>query len=290
MEEVGKRLGLIFERRQALDIVRQQALITDQVGEAVIVADFEGRILDSNAAASRSYGFSREELQQMKVQNLMLDPQSWDDQREKVLGQIQEAGRWDGIVKMLRKDGAHRTIELSLTGFRDGRGQHTATLGVGRDVTEREEVMRALKQQAVAMEQLSEAVFVTDLSGKIIECNRATEVMYGRPREELIGLDGAEMAADSEGWRARRSEIYPLIEKEGKWSGSVPFQRSDGTTGMSEFTLAALRNEQGERIAQVCIARDVSEQDRVMAELLQQAQIIEQCQRRCWRLIARPDR
>jgi PAS domain S-box-containing protein len=275
-EEVGKRLGLIFERRQALETVRQQALITDQVSEAVVITNLEGQVIDCNRGAEVIYGYSRDAMLGMMGRDFLADPDWWDGHRPEVLRAVTEKGFWNGQLQFRRPNGAVRTIDVTMTMFRDERGQHSANLSVGRDVTEREQATRALKQQALALEQLSEAVFVTDLQGHIIECNRATEIMYARSREELIGMDGAELSTDADAWRNRRKELYSFLEKEDKWSGPVAFKRSDGAVGASEFSIAALRDEQGARIANVCIARDVSEQDRVNAALLQQAQIIEQ--------------
>lgn len=276
IEEVGKRLGLIFERRQAQEAVRQQALITDQVSEAVVVTNLEGRVVDCNRGAEEVYGYSREAMLGMMGRDFVADPEWWDGERLVARAAIEKDGIWNGEMSFRRQDGELRTIDITMTMFRDDRGQHIANLSVGRDVTARERATRTLKQQALAMEQLSEAVFVADLEGCIIECNRATEIMYGRTREELIGLDGADLSADPDAWRDRREELYTFLEKEGKWSGSVEFRRGDGTTGTCELSIASLQDEQDVRVAQVVIARDVSERDRVMAALLQQAQIIEQ--------------
>lgn len=82
---------------------------------------------------------------------------------------------------------------------------------------------------------LSEAVIVTDLSGRVVDCNRAAEEMLGMGRASMLGLDHVALrdAGNPPGRPSRvhgaripapvpETVILQALTEQGSWSGDVP--------------------------------------------------------------------
>jgi PAS domain S-box-containing protein len=120
--------------------------ILEQIGDAVFVADAEGRFVDVNPRASELTGYSRDELLGMRVSDTYpLDAQVDAEDRLAAArrGTIAVAER-----RLLRKDGTVITVETYARPLPEGR-----MLGTARDVTERlaleQQLRQAQKMEAV---------------------------------------------------------------------------------------------------------------------------------------------
>ncbi len=68
---------------------------------AVFVADEDGRYLAVNAYACELLGYSREELLELKVTAVAVNPEATED-----YGEMQRSGSSTGLTTLRRKDGA----------------------------------------------------------------------------------------------------------------------------------------------------------------------------------------
>lgn len=118
-----------------------------------------------------------------------------------------------------------------------------------------------MNAQAI-LEQLPDAVIVSDRDGVIRFWNAAAAQLLGYPAEEAIGqsLD----LIIPERLRQRHWSGYrkTMETGESRYSEgdvlSVPALRKDGTTISIEFTILALKDEAGEAIGMGAIIRDVT--------------------------------
>jgi PAS domain S-box-containing protein len=126
----------ITERKRAEEALRGQALIVENVHDAVIVVDVDNRILHLNPAAEELFGYSREEVIGKSAAMMAASggPPGLD---EEIAAAIAEVGRWSGEVVNTRKDGTQRVSELLVVPLRDEDGAMLGTVGVSRDISER---------------------------------------------------------------------------------------------------------------------------------------------------------
>ena len=114
--------------------------------DAIYTSDLEGRFTSANVAAERLTGYSREELLQMRVVDLIA-PEDVDRARELMARRL--AGTHHGItdIEMIRKDGSRLFVEISgRRVFRDS--QPAGVEAIVRDVTAQHELQRRLEYQA----------------------------------------------------------------------------------------------------------------------------------------------
>ena len=126
------------------DRLRRQALIFENLNDAVVVVDLEGRILDLNPGAEVMFGRSKDEAVG-QVPSFLGD----SELMETAVAAVARDGRWSGEVPLRRTDGAPRVADLVLVPLKDAAGEILGTVGVLRDVTERKrserEVTRTLE-------------------------------------------------------------------------------------------------------------------------------------------------
>lgn len=121
-------------------------------------------------------------------------------------------------------------IRLIQTTFEDGESGVTL---IAEDVTEHKKLDEKLKTAETRLRDIinasPDAITVTDLSGNIIECNKATLDLHGfSSKKELIGKNALKIIAKKDRDRAAenmrktlekgviRNVVYTLVTKEGK--------------------------------------------------------------------------
>jgi diguanylate cyclase (GGDEF)-like protein/PAS domain S-box-containing protein len=120
-------------------------------------------------------------------------------------------------------------------------------------------------RHAAAFAASNDAILITDAQGRTVDLNPAAERMLGRARDELLGRHPSDVVQVS---RSQEAEILRRIHAGGRWSGDVPFQRSNGETGMSEALVQGIWSD-GVLVGTVGINRDVSETRRMAHALVE---------------------
>ena len=140
-------------------------------------------------------------------------------------------------------------------------GERVRTL---TDVTDLHRAKGALQREALILEQMFDAVIITDLAGRIADWNPAAERMFGWTRQEALGRPGnfvrAEPAPESD------AQITAAITRGESYAAELPFRRRDGSRGVSEVVFAPVRRGR-ERFAALAVCRDATRRKQVEVEL-----------------------
>jgi PAS domain S-box-containing protein len=193
----------IFAMRAAAEVERLAASEALQHSEASYRTIFEtaedaifihswdsDRILDCNAKACESYGYTYEELTQLSVGDLSSGIAPYNT--EHALRWLQQAklGRCPPFEWQRRnKDGSFCWNEVRLKSAMINGSPHI--LAFTRDITERRERERALQRSEARLRATVEAAFDCvigmDGEGRIVEFNAAAERVFGYRREAVLG-------------------------------------------------------------------------------------------------------
>ncbi len=115
-----------------------------------------------------------------------------------------------------------------------------------------------LRRHALTFASLAESVIITDLEGRIVDANPATERMFGYTRDELLGQRANLWHHPGEEDRLSR-EILAGLDRDGYWSGEIRFVRKDGGMGWAEIVVVPLLDSRGRRIANIGVSRDITD-------------------------------
>lgn len=135
----------ITERKHAEAELQRQAVVFEMIGDAVFVMDLDGRIITSNPAATRLFGYTQAELAGRHVV-MLHDPDLGGRLEETIQESLRRDHRWSGELPFRRKDGRRGVADVVVVAQLDGDGRPMAWIGVNRDVTERRELEQQLRQ------------------------------------------------------------------------------------------------------------------------------------------------
>jgi PAS domain S-box-containing protein len=141
--------------------------------------------------------------------------------------------------------------------------------GSRRDVTERTQVEREMRLLGQTITSTRDCVSITDLEHRILFVNDAFLSTYGYTEEEILGRPLAILQA-----RATAEEETVRVGPAGLNGGSyaeVLHRRKDGAEIPLEIWTSVVRNDEGEPVALVGVARDITERKR-MEDALRQSE------------------
>ncbi|NJC86970.1 MAG: PAS domain S-box protein [Desulfuromonas sp.] len=178
--------------RRSIQSERTRArAIYEQVIDAVVLADAEGRITAQNPAAQRIFGYAEAELVGRPLGELFADRQ------RAVASLIQAvtdnaAGGSEVSREMagLRRNGDNLTMDVSVSRILFA-GRENLLL-IMRDISERREAERALRESDLRFRQMYEQsedaiLFFKPGSTYVVDANPTAEQLFGRERAEVLG-------------------------------------------------------------------------------------------------------
>ena len=135
----------VTEQDRAAETARLLASIVRSSDDAILGTDRDGRILTWNPAAQEIYGYSLHEIEGKPLTSLV--PDELQDRLRELLDQARQ-GRTVGHVETvgLRKDGRRFDVSLGVSPRRDGAGAIAGASVTARDVSERKNLERRLRQ------------------------------------------------------------------------------------------------------------------------------------------------
>ncbi|MEA5409572.1 PAS domain S-box protein [Haloarculaceae archaeon H-GB2-1] len=190
------------------------------------------------------------------------------------LGAVQAADRsLDNIEARLKcVDGDDVPVELTATHITWA--DRPAVVLVVRDIAERKESERLLRQFRRAVEAAGHAIYMTDTEGTITYVNPAFERITGYDSEVAVGrtpriLNSGEMSDDY------YEELWETISAGEVWEEEIQDRRESGEVYYAHQTIAPLTDSDGEVEAYVAVQTDTSEQKEYEAKLRQYEHAIE---------------
>ncbi|HYG56168.1 MAG TPA: PAS domain S-box protein [Burkholderiales bacterium] len=183
----------ITARKRQEEVLRaseeQYRAIFNATADALILRDADFRIVDVNAAYLALSGYTREEvigIDRVVMNPPAIEPHMRDMHRRALAGETV-------TLETVRtsKDGVPHEIELRAVPVTH-RGQ-PHVLYIGRVITERKRAEQALRsseeQYRAIFNAAADAIVLRDEAFRIVDVNRAYELMSGYSRDEVVGID-----------------------------------------------------------------------------------------------------
>ena len=181
----------ITDYKQAEAALQRQALVFDNLYDAVLITDTDSRLVGWNRAAERVFGWTRDEALGQGVELWLGDDRAEELSRQ-VFDAIDREGRWQGEIRFSRKDGTAGVAETVVVPLLDADGRRVGALGVNRDVSDRaraEEELRRSEERYRLMVAGSEQVFfyVHDPQHRFEYLSPSVRDVLGFAPEQLVG-------------------------------------------------------------------------------------------------------
>jgi diguanylate cyclase (GGDEF)-like protein/PAS domain S-box-containing protein len=180
----------ITERKRSEDRLRQ---VVEAAPNAMVMVNEQGRIVLVNSQAEESFGYSREELLTMRVEELLPERYRGGHGAYRTAFFAQPDRRAMGVGRELfgrRKDGTEIPIEIGLNPIQIDEENHVLASII--DISERLVVQKADEAGRIShlrrsiLDGVPLSIVATDLDGTILTANPAAEKLTGYEQDELV--------------------------------------------------------------------------------------------------------
>jgi PAS domain S-box-containing protein len=185
-------------------------------------------------------------------------------------------------LQEIHRDGRRLWVKVTVAPRLDSAGNVKGMLGIGEDVTDQIDALRRSERREREMRLLAftldcahDGFCITDLQQRVLHVNQAFLQIYGYREEELVGRTADLLQARSV-TQGQLREIT-LRTQHGGWSGEVMQRRKSGEEFPADLSTSVVRNDEGEPVALVTVARDVTERRRAEQQIrasLQEKEIL----------------
>ena len=259
-------VSVLLRRREELERlvteITKNQLIAQHARDPLLLVALDGRILDGNHAAGKLYGYSREELLQLRIGDLRAH-----DHPETVSRQMAQAQR-QGILfeaTHICKNGTVVPVEVNAQSiFFEGQEM---LLSVIRDITERKAAEESLRLQSGALEAAANAIVITDPKGVIQWTNAAFTTFTGYSAAEAAGKTFRLLKSGKQDQAFYRALWSTILAGE-VWHGELIDRRKDGSLYPLEMTITPMKDGGGTITHFIAVKQDITKRKRDEAALL----------------------
>ncbi|MFZ4398911.1 MAG: PAS domain S-box protein [Bacteroidales bacterium] len=247
-----------------LEAISDSLKLASQYSLSLIEASYDplvtintiGKITDMNEALAKITGMTRNELTNTHFQDYFTDSQKAKALYQEVFAKGSVA---DSPLIIRHKDGKLTDVLFNGSVYKDDNGNVLGVVMVARDVT----AQKLASQYARSLIEASlDPLFTINLEGKITDMNNASVNITGVLREKLIGTDFFDYFTEPQ--KAR--EVYQKVFAEG-FVADYPLTIRDGKLTDVLFNGSVYKDERGNVLGVVVVARDITDQKRIATEL-----------------------
>ncbi len=228
-------------------------LFVERARDALYVHDNQGRILDVNAEACATLGYSKEELLQLTVTDI--DANYTLDEVKRIWETMDEGTSTIMETTHRRKDGTTLPVEVNVTQF--SLDNKTAFLVLGRDITGRKRDQDQLRKLWRAIKQSHNTVVITDTQGRMEYTNPKFSQLTGYTPEEALGQTSKLLNSGK-----HPPEFYEalwLTIQSGKvWQGEFQNRKKNGELYWEFASISPVRDSKGNITNFVKVAEDIT--------------------------------
>jgi len=183
----------ISERKLMEEAIRERAelfqvLFTDSHSVKMLIDPDNGKIINANKAASAFYGYAHEQLTKMRVSDINALART-EVQKEMARAREQQGAMYQFPHRLA--SGEIRDVEVYCSSIQIG--GRTVLYSIVHDVTEKKRLEDSLRENQALLHSMTESaldlVYIKDLAGRYLMCNRATYRSFGCLREDILGKD-----------------------------------------------------------------------------------------------------
>ncbi len=268
-DDKGSVLGVVIVAR---DVTAQKLLskyslsLIEASRDPLVTISTEGKITDMNQATVNIIGMSREKLTGTDFFDYFTEPQKAREVYQEVFAKGSVA---DSPLTLRHNDGKLTDVLFNGSVYKDDRGNVLGVVIVARDVT----AQKLLSKYSLSLIEASLDPLVTiSIEGKITDMNEATANITGMTREELTGTDFFDYFTEPQ--KAR--EVYQEVFAKGSVADSpLTLRHKDGKLTDVLFNGSVYKDDRGNVLGVVIVARDVTDQKRIARELTEAKELAE---------------
>jgi PAS domain S-box-containing protein len=239
-----------------------QLKVLEATSESIFATDNEGKIIFVNSAICASWGYTKEELLQMRIDDLIIpELKTVITSHRRTL---RETGHVEFETAHLRKDGSIMLLELRSQAI-TWDGQSIIVISA-HDISKRKDDERELSFRAYLLDSAIDAIIVSDENSDVVYVNEAACKMHGYTKEEMQKMNLSDIVSGFSN-EVRKHEDDSVLKKTGGIVLEAVHMRKDKSTISVEVHNSQITvNDKKLRLGFI---RDITERKRAQEEMRQ---------------------
>ena len=228
--------------------------------DPLITINIDGKITDMNEATVQITGINRDKLIGSNFFEYFTEPQM---AREVYLEVFDKGSVADSPLTIRHREGKLTDVLFNGSVYKDDKGAVLGIVIVARDVT----AQKLLSNYSLSLIEASRDPLVTiSIDGKITDMNEATVTITGVDRDQLTGSDFFNYFTEPQMAR----EVYQEVFAKGSVADSpLTLRHKEGKLTDVLFNGSVYKDDQGNVLGIVIVARDITDQKRIENELIE---------------------
>jgi PAS domain S-box-containing protein len=281
----------ITEIRDFLDNIFKTA------ADGIIVTDPNGFMIMVNGSVEKITGYAKEELIGKHAKEMRAEGKEYEEAGTTFFEKVfRDGNATESEMAWVKKDGSFVFVEMSAALLKDNKGNITGSVANIRDITQRKQAERELKEAKEHLDNLIEnsldCIMVSDKVGNITKVNRYFLDLLGFSEDEILGkhvmdctpmmeegtyecTTGENLKIGKEFIEDANGKIANLLEDGNVINWETYYFCKDKRVVPIEQNIVCLYNKLGERTGAVAIIRDTTERKKAEKELRETKDFLE---------------
>lgn len=257
-------------------------LLVDGVKDyAIYMLDAEGNVVNWNAGATRSKGYTADEI----VGKHFSVFYSTQDRLAKVpeanLRTAHRTGRFEEQGYRYRKDGSAFFAHVVIDAVHDDDGKLIGYAKITRDCTEQQRLLVEQREREQVFRLLVEgvtdyAIYMLDPNGLVVNWNAGARRAKGYTADEIVGKHFSCFYSAQDRLARLPETNLKLAETSGRFDDEGWRYRKDGSAFWAHVVIDAIHNDSGQLIGYAKITRDCTEVREYEQQILRAKDLAEQ--------------
>jgi len=251
--------------------------IFDIVSDMVSVAGVDGYFKYLNPVWEETLGYSLQELLSRPLMEFV-HPDDRESTRREIEKQI-TGNKTSGFENRYRcKNGSYKSLEWRATS-----AERNSLFAIARDVTERKRMEKALiraeARHRVLVDTIPDLIWLKDLNGVYLSCNRTFERFFGAKESEIIGKTDYDFVDKDLASFFRKNDQKAMEAGQPSINEEELTFADNGYHGLFETIKTPMHDTDGSLIGVLGISRDISERKKAENALNENEQRYKSAQR-----------
>lgn len=218
--------------------------------------DVQGRIVEINRTELEMLGYKAGEMLRHPVWEFIVEGEI---SRKAIVAKIDGSLSSDQAYEreFRKRNGETIHVLIKDRALRNEAGDVVGIRSTVQDVTERKKAERELRLMAQTVASARDCITVTDLEDRFLFVNDAFQNIYGYTSGEMLGRNVAVLRSPHTPASITDQILHDTLA--GGWHGELMNRRKDGSDFPVELWTSVVRDEAGIPVAQVGVARNITE-------------------------------
>ena len=248
-----------FSRRQS---AMYRSMFEDHASVKLLINPETGAIVDANHAAVAFYGWSRDELRRMHIQDINILP---EERVRAAISDTMRGGRQHHEFHHRLADGSLRAVEVFAGALRIGGVD--LLYSIIHDVTGKKEAEHSIRLLGRSVEQSPVTIVITDPNGIVQYVNPEFTRVTGYTADEVMGRKTSILRSGTHS-SAFYAGLWSTILSGKEWIGEFHNRRKNGELFWESAVISPVLSDEGSITHFIGIKTDVTAQKRLVSELV----------------------